>query len=82
MEKTKQRKFQGAQMSQAYNIDNSDLYAEITEKNLIDDNGDREPNYWVYRYDHELDVMDNYLTIYMTRAAEEVSRSLTMLSRL
>lgn len=38
----------------------------------MDDVGDREPNYWVYRYDPDADVMDNYMTIYMTKPESAV----------
>jgi hypothetical protein len=38
----------------------------------MDEVGDREPNYWVLRYDPEMDQMDYYMTLYMTRPQNEV----------
>ncbi|ELU03537.1 hypothetical protein CAPTEDRAFT_201025, partial [Capitella teleta] len=37
----------------------------MTGEVRMDNDGDREPNYWMYRYDPVLDKMDNYLTISM-----------------
>ncbi|ELU01069.1 hypothetical protein CAPTEDRAFT_201778 [Capitella teleta] len=50
-------------MEKARHMNFRGLTGEVQMDNL----GDREPNYWVYRYDQDLGKMNHYMKIYMSQ---------------